>query len=154
MECYEKLCIRVNNKTSLYFITTHLKDWILFNITKDLQLQENKQWQQYPTKQYSNYLDFNLRSVNTSKYIIELKDIVGSGNCKLLCLMIAMNWDENVSKWFDNDVKDFYSKLGNNIKTHNHRNQSLNLLRNPTNLFSVSYHKFGKWLRERKRICD
>ena len=43
MECCENACVRVNNKTSFHFMTTHLHYIMFFNIIKDLGLHEN--WQ-------------------------------------------------------------------------------------------------------------
>ena len=45
-----------------------------------------------------------------------LKDVVGAGDCGFLCLMVAINSDENVSRWFDNAVQEFNKKVGNNVK--------------------------------------
>ena len=59
-----------------------------------------------------------------------LKDVVGAGDCGFLCLMVAINSDENVSRWFDNAVQEFNEKLGNNMKRNNHHFQSLNSLEN------------------------
>ena len=45
-----------------------------------------------------------------------LKDATDSGDYQFLCLMIAINLDENVFKWFDNAVKDLNRELGNNVE--------------------------------------
>ena len=45
-----------------------------------------------------------------------LNDVAGSGDCRFLCLMIAINSFENISKWFDNAVHKFNEKLGNNVE--------------------------------------
>ena len=41
MECSENLRVRVNNETSLNFMTTYVNDMMFFNITKDMGLHEN-----------------------------------------------------------------------------------------------------------------
>ena len=98
MECCENLRVRVNNKTSLNFITTHVNDMMFFNITKDLGLHEDQQCLQYPKQHHSHYLDSNLGSVKSllTNTFFGLKDVAGSGDCGFLCLMIAINSDEIV----------------------------------------------------------
>ena len=109
----------MNNKTSLNFITTHVNDMMFFNITKDLGLHEDQQCLQYPKQHHSHYLDSNLGSVKSllTNTFFGLKDVAGSGDCGFLCLMIAINSDENVSTRFDNAVHEFNEKLGYNVKT-------------------------------------
>ena len=45
-----------------------------------------------------------------------LKEVAGSGDYGFLCVMVAINSDENLSRWFDNVVHEFNEKLGNNMK--------------------------------------
>ena len=45
-----------------------------------------------------------------------LKEIAVSGDCGFLCLMVAINSEEHVSRWFDNAVQEFDEKVGNNVK--------------------------------------
>ena len=118
MECCENLCVRANNKTSLNFMTTHAMNMIFFNITKDLWLHENWQGLQYLKQQHSHYLDSNWGSVKSlqTNIFFGLKDVAGSGHYGFLCLMVAINSDENVSRWFDNAVQEFNDKLGNKVK--------------------------------------
>ena len=52
MKCCENLCVRVNNKTSLNFITTHVNNLMFFN--KDLGLNGNWEYLQY-SKQHQSY---------------------------------------------------------------------------------------------------
>ena len=80
-------------------------------------LHEDQQCLQYPKQHHSYYLDSNLGSVKSlvTNTFFGLKDVAGSGDCGFLCLMIAINSDANVSRWFDNAVHEFNKKLGNNI---------------------------------------
>ena len=80
--------------------TTHVNNMMIFNITKDLGLHENQQCLQYPKQQHSYYLDSNSWSVKSllTNTFFGLKVVAGSGNCEFLCLMIAINSDENLSR--------------------------------------------------------
>ena len=152
MECCENLCVRVNNKTSLHFMTTHVNDMMFFNITKDLGLHENRQCLQYPEQHHSHYLDSNLGSVKSlvTNTFFGLKDVVGAGDCGFLCLMVAINSDENVSRWFDNAVQEFNKKVGNNVKKTQSSLPITQLIgKFQKFIFPFSYHKFKKLLGER-----
>ena len=80
----------------------HPIDINFFNRTHELQLDHEVSSLQYPNKTHSHYLDSNLKStksilINT---VFEIKQVTGIGDCGILCLMIAINSDKQISEIF------------------------------------------------------
>ena len=65
-------------------------------------------------------------------------EVEGLGDCGFLCLMIAINSDKNVSRWFDNALQDCNKKLGNNMK----KTQSLYLITQLIGKFKKLFFQF------------
>ena len=88
----------------------HPTDIHFFNRIQELHLDQPAPCLQYPNKIHSNYLDSNLgstRSILTNTFF-EIKPVTGIGDCGFLCLMIAINFDKQISELFQSQVEDFY----------------------------------------------
>ena len=99
---FEQIPIQLKNESRLNNVLQHPTNINFFNRMQELQLDQPAPWLQYFNKNHSNYLDSNLGSTRSilANTFFGIKHVTGIGDCGFLYLMIAINFDKQISEIF------------------------------------------------------